>query len=216
MSMHLRTVALVVVAIASPVWGQVFTIWAEAPETVNPGETYTVEFWGAVEGPEFIDGFSAMAAFGISALATDGGNLVAVNHGSVISDWAAVFGTDGTVVGPDLFDTSGGQIAALFEGFIVDYSHPIMLFSFDVTVGDAAGFVTYTPDGPNVNGGLSFYPDSQDGASIIAPNDPGTTLVLVGATTRIVPVPASLGIFGFAGFAVYRRRRNRTCFRNMP
>jgi hypothetical protein len=216
MNTGIRPSALLLALLASPALGQVFTIWAEAPEAVNPGETYTVEFWGSVEGPEFIQGTSAMAGFGISAIATEGSSLVVINHGSVISEWAVGFGIDGTVVGSDLFDTSGGQLAALFGGWLADMTHPIMLFTFDVTVGDTAGSVTYTPDGPNVNGGLSFYPDSEDGYSIVAPNDQGTTLVLVGATTRIVPAPATLGIFGFAGFAVCRRRRNMTCFRNMP
>jgi hypothetical protein len=209
MNMDLRTLALAVVAIASPAWGQVFTIWAEAPETVNPGETYTVEFWGAVEGDPWVDGTSAIAGFGISAIATEGSGLVVTNHGSVISNWAAGFGTNGTVVGSDLFDTSGGQLAALFGGFPPpDPSNPILLFTFDVTVGDLAGAVTYTPDGPNVNGGLSFYPDGQDGYTIIAPNDPGTTLVLVGATTRVVPAPATLGLV-FAGLWRPGRRRRR-------
>jgi hypothetical protein len=213
----IKPLALLPALLASPALGQVFTIWADAPEAVNPGETYTVEFWGRVEGDPWVDGISAMAGFGINAIATQGAGLVVVNHGSVIAEWAAGFGTNGTVVGSDLFDTSGGQLAALFGGFPPpDPSNPILLFTFDVTVGDLAGSVTYTPDGPNVNGGLSFYPDGQDGYTIIAPNDPGTTLVLVGATTRIVPVPATLGAFGFAGFAVCRRRRNMTCFGNVP
>ncbi len=206
MNTGLKPLVLMLAALASPAMGQVFTIWAETPETVNPGETYTVEFWGSVEGDPWVDGISAIAGFGISAIATEGGSLVVINHGSVISDWAAGFGTNGTVVGSDLFDTSGGQLAAIFGGLPPpDPTNPILLFTFDVTVGNLAGSVTYTPDGPNVNGGLSFYPDGQDGYSIIAPNDPGTTLVLIGATTQVVPGPATLLALGLAGFAASRR-----------
>jgi hypothetical protein len=207
MNAVLKIAGLSVFAFASPALGQVFTIWAEAPEAVNPGETYTVEFWGSVDDDSWVDGTSAMAGFGIDAVASEGAGLVATNHGSVISDWAAGFGLDGTVVGADLFDVSGGQLANLFgDVYVPDLTHPILLFTFDVTVGDTVGSVTYTPEGPNINGGLSFYPDSQDGASIIAPNDSGTTLVLVGATTRIVPAPAAFGLAVFAGLAPCRRR----------
>ncbi len=207
MSTGLRVLILPLFVIATQASGQVFTIWAEAPEAVNPGETYTVEFWGSIEGPEFIDGFSAMAGFGINAIATEGGSLVVVNHGSVISDWAAGLGTDGTVVGPDLYGTSGGQLSnGIFVNPNINMNNPIVLFTFDVTVGDMAGAVTYTPDGPNVLGGLSFYPDSQDFGYIVAPNDPGTTLLLVGATTRIVPAPATLGVV-IAGLCCFGSRR---------
>lgn len=208
MKIRMTIATLSALALASPALGQVFTIWAEAPEAVNPGETYTVEFWGSVEGDPWVDGESAIAGFGISAIATEGSGLVVMNHGSVISDWAAGFGTDGTVVGPDLFDVSGGQIASFFgDGYYPDTSNPILLFTFDVTVGNTAGAVTYTPNNPNPNGGLSFYPDGNDGASIIAPNDPGTTLLLEGATTRVIPAPATLGLVFIGLWCPGRRRR---------
>jgi hypothetical protein len=209
MKATLSILILPLFTLTMPAAGQVFTIWAEAPEAVNPGETYTVEFWGSVDDDSWVDGTSAMAGFGINAIATEGAGLVVLNHGSVIADWAAGFGTDGTVVGPDLLGTSGGQLPTLFgDGYVPDLTHPMMLFAFEVTVADTAGSVTYTPDGPNVNGGLSFYPVYDDSNSVIAPNDPGTTLVLVGATTRVVPAPATLGLV-FAGLWRPGRRRRR-------
>lgn len=197
---------------ASPAGAQVFTIWAEAPETVLPGETYAVEFWGSIEGEPFVEGESAVAGFGISARATSGAELVAVNHGSEIAEWAAGFGTDGTVVDADLLDVSGGQLASIFGDDWTDMTHPIVLFTFEVTVGESRGAITYTPSDPNPNGGLSFYPDWNDGHSITAPNDPGTTLVLVGATTVIVPSPMLLVALTMmaAPFQARRRSRRRT------
>jgi hypothetical protein len=207
MKATLSILILPLFALTIPAAGQVFTIWAEAPEAVNLGETYTVEFWGSVDSESWVDGISAMAGFGISAIATEGASLVAVNHGSVIADWAAGMGVDGTVVGSDLFDVSGGQIISIFGAPAPDRTHPIMLYTFDVTVGNTPGSVTYTPNGPHINGGLSFYPDSEEFFSITAPNDPGTTLVLVGATTRIVPAPAVSGLVVLAGLGTCRRRR---------
>jgi hypothetical protein len=195
-------------SVAGGALAQDFEIALVAPMTVDMGETYTIEAWGSVTGDQWVDGISAMAGFGISAFATEGANLVVTNHGSVISEWAAGFGTDGIVVGSDLLDVSGGQLANLIPDLNpnLDLSNPIMLFTFDVTVGDTTGAVTYTPGNPNPNGGLSFYPDSEDGQSIIALNTPGTTLTLTGVTTRVVPAPATLALVGLAGLATGRRR----------
>lgn len=204
-----NAVALVVVAgLAAAASAQDFEISMVAPESVGFGATYTVEVWGSVSGGSWVTGTSAIAGFGIDAIATDGASLVTNNAGSVIEGWAAGFGTDGTVIGADLVNTSGGQLANLFD-FLnpnIDLSNPIRLFTFDVTVGNAAGSVTYTPANPNINGALSYYPLSNDGASVIAPNDAGTTLSLVGATTRIVPAPASLALLGLGGLVARRRR----------
>ncbi len=204
-----NTIAIAVVAgLAAAASAQDFEISMVAPESVMTDSTYTVEVWGSVTGGSWVDGFSAMAGFGIDAIATEGAGLVTANGGSVITDWASGFGTDGTVSGADLLGTSGGQLANLF-GILnpaIDMSNPILLFTFDVTVGSTAGSVTYTPANPNVNGALSYYPDSQDGASVIAPNDQGTTLTLLGATTRVVPAPASLALLGLGGLVARRRR----------
>jgi hypothetical protein len=189
---------------------QDFEIYTVAPTEVAPGATYTVEVWGSVSGGTWVQGTSAFAGFGIDMIATEGAAGVGNNSGSAIETWANGFGTDGTVNGADLTGTSGGQLANLF-GFLnpgINLSNPIKLFSFDVTV--AAGFfgtITYTPGNPNPNGGLSFYPNSQDGASVIAPNDSSTTLALTGASTRIIPAPASLALLGLGGMVAGRRRR---------
>ncbi len=205
MSTGLRVLILPLFAIATQASGQVFTIWAEAPETVNPGETFTVEFWGSAEGDPWADGTSAMAGFGIDARGS--GNVANVTA-ATIADWAVGFGTVGTVQGIDVNGIAGGQLPNIFWiNPNINMNNPLMLFSIEVWASAIPGSITYVPDNPSANGGLSFYPDSEDGNAIIAPNDPGTTLVLVGATTRIVPTPAALAVFGFTALTACRRRR---------
>lgn len=202
-----NAIALAVVAgLAAAATAQDMTISMVAPESVNTGETYTVELWGSVSGGNWVQGTSAMAGFGIGAT-TDDDALVASITSSTIADWALGFGTNGTVVGADLMGTSGGQIANVFNlNPGIDLSNPILLFTFDVTAGDTAGTVTYTPSDPNPNGALSYYPVSTAGASVIAPNTAGTNLILTGASTRIVPAPASLALIGLGGLVARRRR----------
>jgi len=197
--------ALLSLLTVSTAWSQVFTIWAEAPEAVDPGETFSVEFWASVEGEPWEDGVSAFAGFGIDAIGS--GDVVSVTA-AVLEDWAAGFGTQGSINGINVEGVSGGQIANVFDCLNpnINMNNPIRLFSIEVMAG-LGGSIAYTPANPNINGGLSFYPNSQDGASIVAPNDPGTTLEFFGATTRIVPAPAALGVFGFATLATRRRRR---------
>jgi hypothetical protein len=193
-----------VVALAGAATAQDFTISASAPASVNPGETYTVQFWGAVSGSTFVDGTSAIAGFGVDAM---GSGSVGSVTAATVAGWAAGFGVAGVVNGANVEGISGGQLANLF-GILnpaIDLSNPIMLFSIDVTAG-AGGSVTYVAGNPNVNGGLSFYPDSEDGASVVAPNDNGTTLTMVSATTQIVPAPASIALLGLGGLVARRRR----------
>lgn len=196
-----------VVCCAAPVHAQVFTIRAEAPETVLPGEIYAIEFWGSVEGGLWVDGVSAIAGFAIDAL---GAGAVDSVTEATIPNWAANFGTPGQVSGIDVLGVSGGQVPNLFgPPTQSDMSNPILLFSIGVTAG-GEGLILYTPANPNPNGGLSFYPLVGDGAMITAPNDPGTTLVLVGATTRIVPGPGGIGVLaGGVLVGSTRRRRDR-------
>ncbi len=203
MKTWMKATALAALALASTAWGQVFTIWAEAPEAVNPGETYTVEFWGSVEGDPWVDGVSALAGFGVDAL---GSGPVASVTTATIADWASDFGMEGQVTGIDVLAISGGQYSLIVFQPDFNWDNPSILFTIEVAASNAPGLITYVPGNPNVNGGLSFYPDSQDSASIAAPNDSGTMLVLIGATTQIVPAPATLGLV-FAGLFGSGRRR---------
>lgn len=198
-----------VAGIAAAATAQDFEIYMVAPAEVAQGATYTVEVWGSVSGGSWVQGTSAFAGFGIDAIATAGGEGVSSITTSTIATWAAGFGQNGVVNGDDLVGTSGGQLANLF-GFLnpsINMGNPLMLFSFQVTLDAGfAGSVTYTPANPNPNGGLSYYPLSTDGASVIAPNDAGTTLTLTGATTRVIPAPASLALLGLGGLVARRRR----------
>ena len=196
----------VVAGLAAAASAQDMTISMVAPASVAQNSTYTVEVWGSVSGGNWVQGTSAMAGFGIGATTNDDG-LVASITTSTIAGWAQGFGTNGTVVGADLLGTSGGQIANVFNlNPGINLSNPIMLFTFDVTVGAGVGTVTYSPSNPNPNGALSYYPVSTNGASVIAPNTAGTNLILTGASTQIVPAPASLALLGLGGLAARRRR----------
>jgi len=193
-----------VAALAGVATAQDFTITAVAPAEVNEGEFYTVEFWGAVSGASFVDGLSAIAGFGVDAMGS--GNIASVSVATGV-DWNLGFFVEGVVNGSNVEGISGGQLANLF-GILnpaIDLSNPIMLFTIQVEAG-TVGTATYVAGNPNINGGLSFYPDNQDGASIVAPNDAGTTLTMIAATTNIVPAPASLALLGL-GALVARRRR---------
>lgn len=183
-----------------------FTMWAEAPETVLAGETFTIGFWGSVESPVFVEGTSAMAGFGIDAV---GQGSVTLVSNVTIQPWAADYGTVGGIFGPNVQGVSGGQIRNIITPPLsFSLENPILLFTFDVTAG-GSGSITYTPANPNPNGGLSFYPDYLNGASIVGPNDADTSLALIGATTRIVPAPTPLMLVGASLYTLGSRRRNR-------
>ncbi len=193
-------------SLAGGALAQNFEISMVAPMTVGMGETYTIEAWASVTGDPWVDGFSAFAGFGIDAIGS--GDVAGVTT-ATFPLWAAGFGVEGFVSGINVKMISGGQLANLF-GVLnpnLSLSNPILLFTIDVTAANTLGSITYVPDNPNVNGGLSFYPDSEEGASIIAPNDPGTTLTLTGVTTTIIPAPATLAFVGLAGLAGRRRRK---------
>ncbi len=191
-------------------WAQDFEIYLVAPsQVVGPGgTTYTVEVWGQVSGGGWIDGSSAMAVFGIDIIATGGRALVS-DVSSALDGSPIVLYENGVPVGPDLVGVRGGQLANLF-GFLnpnIDLSNPIRLFSFEVTVTGEYGLIEYTPMNPAAIGGLSFYPDSTQSESIIAPNDAGTTLTLTGVQTWInVPGPGTVALLATAMLFVPRRR----------
>jgi hypothetical protein len=182
---------------------QDFTIAAAAPAQVNPGETFVVEFWGAVEGPGFIDGVSAISGFGIDALGS--GAVASVTTANVASNLSVGVLT-GTVNGSNVEGIVAGQLANIFNlNPGISFDNPMFLFSIEVTAG-AAGVIVYTGGNPNPNGGLNYYPNSTSGESVSALVDPGTTLTFVQATTLIVPAPASLALLGLGGLVARRRR----------
>lgn len=170
-------------------------IWIEGPnEVLESNTTYTLEVWGRMESPAFITGDSAIAGFGIDIRNTAGADQIASISNVQIADWAAGFGTVGTILIIDLLNTSGGQLANLW-GILnpnIDLSNPIPLFTFDFTTANVPiENLEFTPMDPNVNGGLSFYPDIEDGATIITPNDAETSLTLTPWTYQI-PAPGTL------------------------
>ncbi|MBX3323735.1 MAG: hypothetical protein KF757_12170 [Phycisphaeraceae bacterium] len=192
-------------ALADP---HVFTIYAQAPATALPGESITVEIWGQVQSPQWVQGTSMIAGFGIDVLGT--GEISNVEMGQ-ISEWAAGFGINGFVQGFNVVGTSGGQLhdghwgdcwIGDCEG---DRGNPILLFTILATAGEW-GEMVFTPGNPNINGGLSFYPSWDDGLSIIGPNDAGTSLVLLSATVLIVPGPGVL-VGSVLGLALMARRK---------
>ncbi|MCL4222554.1 MAG: hypothetical protein KJZ65_14435 [Phycisphaerales bacterium] len=172
--------------------------------------TYEVEAWGRVTGDEWMYGVSAIAQFGIDVIQT--GYAGMVSSVSTAYHWGGgiVLDNGGTPIGPDLVGVRGGQLANLF-GFLnpdIDLSNPILLFTFEVTLNGEEGVSTYTPTNPAPQGGLSFYPDSTQGQSIVAPNDAGTTLTLFGATTSVLPAPGAAVLLGVS-LVFGRRRRGR-------
>ncbi len=193
-----------VTGLAAAASAQDFTISASAPATVNAGDTFTVEFWGSVTGTEWVQGTSAMSGFGIDAIGS--GSVASVSSANVAS-YLAVGVLTGTVNGASVEGIVAGQIANVFNlnpGINMD--NPMFLFSLEVTAG-GLGSITYIGGNPNPNGGLSFYPDSTDGGSISAGVDAGTTMNFTGATTQVIPAPAStLALIGLGGLVSRRRR----------
>ncbi|MBX3323734.1 MAG: hypothetical protein KF757_12165 [Phycisphaeraceae bacterium] len=191
-------------AVADP---HVFTIYAQAPATALPGETITVEIWGQVHSPLWVQGTSMVAGFGIDVLGTGAISNVAMGE---FAWWAERFGTNGTVSGTNVLGTSGGQLWLLFGDCWFppcwEYGNPVLLFTIEARAG-LEGSMTFTPANPNINGGMSFYPVDTDGASIVGPNDAGTSLHTISATTIIIPTPATVLVGAGAAILLSRRRR---------
>lgn len=185
-------------------------IFMVGPSEVMRNSTYTLEVWGRFDSPWFVEGTSAIAGFGIGMGATTGFEQLASISNVQIAPWAGGFGWPGIILGLAIVDggVSGGQLANLF-GFLnpnINMSNPILLYTVDFTTGDVPiTHIGFAPQDPNVNGGLSFYPISTDGASIIAPNHPDSSLTLTG-WEYFVPSPGA-GVLALAGPMVFRRRR---------
>ncbi len=169
-------------------------------------ETATFTVFANWDSPAFIDGFSAFAGFGIDIVTSFGADNIDSMSNLQYADWAAGFGADPDYTSSSILNISGGQLANLF-GILnpnINMSNPIELFTFDVTWSSGPlGITEIVTGNPNVNGGLSFYPDSQDGASIIAPNDPDTALVM----GSIIFFPAPGTAAPLLMMAMIRRKR---------
>ncbi len=185
-----------------------FVIAAVAPATVEGGGFYEVQFWADFSNTGFVDGLSAISAFAVDAFGN--ANAAAVSD-FLYADWVAVDpnNPEPTINGVNVEDIYGGQLANLF-GILnpdIDLSNPILLFSFTVEATYNYGSViTYTAGNPHPNGGLSYYPDSEDAATIIAPNDANATLSFISANTTIIPAPPSIALLGLGALAARRRR----------
>lgn len=185
-------------------------IWLEGPEGVlAPDTTYSIEAWARWESPIFIEGTSATGGFGFDVINTLGSGACVASVGNIrIADWAAGFGSYDRIDGTDIIWISGGQIPDLFGWYPqVDHRNPIPLFTFDfTTAGGRVGDFTFAPMNPGPWGGLTFYPVSTDGFSVIAPRDPGTELHLM-SWSYVIPAPGPAGMIGVAGMLGAGRRR---------
>jgi hypothetical protein len=205
---RLGLLALVVAASASAQDIHNGTISIVGPnEYIDHYNTYTLEVWGQWDSPEFIEGVSAMAGFGFDIVQTVGQEQIVSVGNLQYAPWAAAFGNVPAIVGNDMLGISSGQLANLF-GFLnpdIDLSNPILLFTFEITTGEEHVWnIEFTPTNPNANGGLSFYPDNEDGASIIAPNDADTSLTM-NSWAYFIPSPGS--VVPLLLLAAVRRRR---------
>jgi len=184
-------------------------IWIEGPEEVlQPNTTYALEVWGRWESPLFVEGYSAMAGFGIDIINAAGQSSVGSVDQVRFPSWSELFGQFSGVSGTDILGVSGGQLPRNPINPVEpnpNTDNPIMLFMFEMTTSNAVlAPIQFLPSNPSIHGGLSFYPSIDDFFSIVAPNDHDTALHLTGWTS--VPAPFSvvpmIGVLG-----MIRRRR---------
>ncbi len=206
MGIKLTLSSLALGAVIVPASSQVCTIRAEAPATVQPGETFELHLWASFAGESWVEGESVIAGFGFDVLGS--GSIEAVSA-AIIDPWAAQFGNSGVADGTNVHGISGGQLplhVVLPPPETYNYDHPAHMFIIEVVAGNE-GTMVFEPGNPNVNGALSFYPNLFEGAPVIAPNDPGTILEMIGTTTRIVPAPSGALLSAFFAGRWQRRRR---------
>jgi hypothetical protein len=195
---------LVLMMASSVLQGQILSITTTAPPVVLPGETFTVEVWGGVAGPQWVNGTSAMATFQVDLMGTGSVGLVSnLVFGPLNLD------TSGSIVGLDVLGVRGAQIFN-FNGSnpTIDLSNPVLLYSIRVDAL-ALGTIVFTPSVSTPGQTLSFYPDSTQPFTIAA--QPvglnGPRLTLSGVTVRVVPAPATLGFLVLGACGMSRRRR---------
>jgi len=171
------------------------------PSSAEPGGVVTAEVWGSFQSDSFIDGVSAIAGFGIGieSQVTLGGTSEILSV--TIAPWASDFGSIGTIAGGDISEVSGGQLANIFGlNPNIDLSNPILLFTFDVMIYMSHSTVfEVAPVNPNPNGGLAFYPDATQGATVSAPNHPDSELIVHSWYFNNTPTPSVLSLCGLAG-----------------
>ena len=191
-----------VLLVSSAASAHVFTIWASAPAQVLSGEVYTVEFWGQVESPQWVSGDSAVAGFWIDVAGT--GNIASLSQ-ATLAEWARFFRSEGTVDGTNLVNVSGMQWSCpLLCKFTPTLENPLLLFSIDVTAG-GAGSVTIGAVPRPGDIAMNFYP-SWILFDVVAAEPDGSNVIMLSATTIVVPGPMSVAAVG-VGVGFWRRRR---------
>ncbi len=183
-------------------------VWIEGPdEVLQPNSTYTLEVWGRWDSPAFIQDESAMAGFRFNIFNTVGRDQVDYMSNVQVSGWAAGFGASaGEILIVDVLGVRGGQLANLF-GILnpdINLNNPIPLFTFDITTANVpVTDIEFTPSVSDPDGGLLFYPDILDGATISAPDDPDTTLTI---TPWAYQIPNPMSTTPLFLLAMARRR----------
>lgn len=197
--MMCATGAFLVSSVAS---GSVFTIWASAPAQVLPGETYTVEFWGSVESPQWVSGDSAVAGFWVDVAGS--GNIASLSQ-ATLAEWARFFRSEGTVDRTSLQNVSGWQWSCpLLCKFMPTLENPLLMFSIEVTAG-GDGSVTVGAVARPGDIAMSYYP-SWIWYDVVTAQPDGSNVVMHSATTIVVPGPMSASVV-LTGLRLARRRR---------
>ena len=172
-----------VASVSAVAFGQQATVFAVAPETVQAGDSYTVEVHATLAG---YGAGAALAGYGLSVLASgDAGAIAGVTEPSY---GAFNVGTlAGRVDGPNLTRVVGGQLPHIFglnPGVVT--ATTVKLFEFVVTTEASAQgqSITYTPALAST-GGVVVYPSSTAAANVVAPvqSFAGITTAVVSACT---------------------------------
>jgi hypothetical protein len=188
-------------------------IWIEGPdEVLESNSTYTLEVWGRWESPLWVDGVSAMFGFTTNIINDRGGQSVADVSNVILDPWINYLSFTGNISDNSIYGVNGGQLPPDFPQEPWDYerANPLRLFTFDfTTTSQTPGLISFMPSNPS-NGGMLFFPDTDDVSLIFAPFDENTALYLTGWTSTI-PAPTTLWALGLgAGCLLVDRRRKET------